>query len=192
MANVGEALDEAYLTWLYGLVASNQNRNPANSHRRLLAQLYISPFDGFVPNDDNRAADGKDLRIEFLQSTGYPLIDPYGSWFDIKCSMLEMIIALARHASFMDESGHDPIWWFWLMMRNLELERYTDDIFEISIQEEVEEIMSRLNAREYLFNGVGGLFPLVHAIEDQRKVELWTQLSAYLNAGDYANSVPRW
>lgn len=193
MVNVdARPLDEVYFEWLYGQVSSVQNSNPMDSHWQLLRQLHMISFDGYIPNDDNRAADGKDLRIEFLQSTDYPLNDPYGVWSDIECSMLEMTMALARRAAFEDEALGPPVEWFWRMLSNLELERYTDDVFEISIQEEVEAIMLRLNKREYGYDGGGGLFPLRNAEQDQRTVELWTQLSAYLLEGVYANSRPRW
>lgn len=185
-------LDDAYYTWLYSQVSSVQNRNPANNHWELLKVLYSTRFEGYVPNDDNRSFEGKDLRFEFLSTTGYPLVDPYGSWFDLDCSMLEMIIALSRKAAYQDELEGTPVEWFWRMMHNLELERYTDDLFEISIQEEVEYKLDRLNNRTYETNGLGGLFPLRHAREDQRKVELWTQLSAYLLEGEYVNAKPQW
>lgn len=190
--NVDGSLDEVYLTWLYGQVSSVQNTNPANNHWELLKVLYGTAFSGHVPNDDNRSADGKDLRIEFLQSTGYPLYDPYGSWFDLDCSVLEMILALARRASFEDEAQGSPVEWFWRMIHNLELDYYTDDIFEISIQETVKEVLARLNNRTYSQNGSGGLFPLERTNVDQRTVELWTQMSAYLLEGKYADSMPRW
>lgn len=190
--NTAGTLDDAYLTWLYGLVSSVQNSNPETNHWSLLRILYMTAFVGYVPNDDNRSADGKELRFEFLQSTGYPLIDPYGDWFDLDCSILEMIMALARRASFEDENLGTPTEWFWRMLNNLELDGYTDDIFEISIQEEVEETLSRLNNRTYQRNGSGGLFPLKRAREDQRKVELWAQMAAYLLEGDYAGNRPRW
>lgn len=192
MGNAPAALDDAYFHWLYGLVSSTQNRNPANNHWQLLKQLYISPFYGHVPNDDNRAADGKDLRIEFLQETGYRLADPFGLWFDLECSVLEMVVAISRRAAFEDESLGLPVEWFWRLVHNLGLDGYTDDVFEISIQEEVEEVLDRLNRRTYQFDGQGGLFPLRHATQDQRTVELWTQMSAYLLEGTYASTRPRW
>ena len=186
------ALDDVYLTWLYSLVSSVQNTNPSNNHWKLLRVLYTTAFYGYVPNDDNRSADGKDLRIEFLQSTGYPLYDPYGNWFDLDCSVLEMILALARRVAFEDEAEGSPVEWFWRMIHNLELDSYTDDIFEISVQETIEEVLARLNTRKYARNGAGGLFPLSTTRIDQRTVELWTQMSAYLLEGTYANSQPRW
>lgn len=192
MANGTGTLDDAYLTWIYSQVSSVQNTNPANNHWNLLRVLYVTPFSAYVPNDDNRSADGKDLRIEFLQTTGYPLHDPLESWFDLDCSTLEMILALAKRVAYEDELFGTPVEWFWRLIHNLELDGYTDDIFEISIQETVHEVLDRLNKRKYSPNGHGGLFPLKRPREDQRKVELWTQMSAYLLEGEYANDHPRW
>jgi hypothetical protein len=192
MTTNGETLDDAYLTWLYGLVSSVENRNPAHGHRNLFKQMYETSFEGWVPNDDNRAADGKDLRIIFLQSTGYPLDDPQGQWFDLGCSILEMIIALAAKVSYEDMDEAPPVAWFWRMVHNLGLDGYTDDIFEISIQEEVAEVLDRFNSRKYEYNGQGGLFPLREPREDQRTVELWTQMSAYLLEGMYKDEKPGW
>lgn len=193
MNNVdARSLDEVYLSWLYGLIGSTQNRNPATSHWSLLQELYTKQFDGYVPNDDNRAADGKDLRIEFLQTSGYYLDDPYGQWFDVDCSILEMTIALSRRVAFEDESLKSPVDWFWRMIRNLELDKYTDDSWSTSVQREVNFTLDRLNTRQYGANGVGGLFPLKAPYHDQRTVELWTQMSAYLLEGAYLEAQPRW
>lgn len=186
------ALDDVYLTWLYGHVNSVENTNPANNYWELLKVLYTTAFSGHVPNDDNRSADGKELRIEFLQTTDYPLYDPYGSWFDLDCSMLEMILALARRAAYDDEASGSPVEWFWRMIHNLELDAYTDDVFEISIQEAVIETLDRVNRRLYSYDGLGGLFPLKNASEDQRTVELWTQMQTYLLEGNYVSTRPRW
>ena len=36
-------------------------------------------------------------------------------------------------------------------------------------------------AREYSDNGHGGLFPLKNPKKDQRKVEIWYQMTEYIN-----------
>lgn len=189
MTNVNDSLDGAYLEWLYSQVGIVQNRNPARSHWKLLRQLYTREFTWFVPNDDNRIEDGKELRSEFLLETGYQLDDPYGHWFSLGCSMLEMLIGLSRRVAF--ESDRSPGEWFWRLMHNLELDHVTDDIYEISIEEEVEEILDRVIFRQYEYNGQGGLFPLRNAHQDQRAVEVWYQLQAYLLEGLYVNQTPR-
>lgn len=189
MTNVDDSLDGAYLEWLYSQVGIVQNRNPARSYWQLLHQLYTKPFSWFIPNDDNRIEDGKTLRRSFLEETGYQLDDPYGLFLSIDCSMLEMFIALAQRAAFL--SGGQPAEWFWRMMHNLEFDGFTDSVFEISIAEEVEDTLVRIIERNYGMDGSGGLFPLLSAQNDQRKVELWYQLQAYLVEGSYLNVSPR-
>ena len=188
MTNVDDSADGAYLEWLYSQVAVVVNRNPARSYWRLLTQMYSKPYTWFIPNDDNRVMDGIELRTAFLDATGFNLNDPRGAWMTIDCSMLEMFIALAQRASY--DSGRTPSEWFWRLMHNLELERYTDDLYEISIAEEVDETLDRINNRTYDWNGDGGLFPLHEAKDDQRGIELWYQLQAYLTEGYYLTDVP--
>lgn len=190
MTNVDDSLDGAYLEWLYSQVGIVQNRNPARSHWQLLLQLYSTPFGWFIPNDDNRIEDGKVLRRRFLEETGYPLDDPYDTLFrDIDCSMLEMMIALAQQAAFL--SGGQPAEWFWRIMHNLEFDGFTDSVFEVSISEEVDDTLRRINERDYGADGSGGLFPLRSTRNDQRKVELWYQLQEYLVEGAYEQLSPR-
>lgn len=189
MTNVNDSLDGAYLEWLYSQVGIVQNRNPARSHWKLLLQLYTTQYRWFIPNDDNRVEDGKALRLLFLDETRYPLDDPFGHFFSIECSMLEMLIALAQRAAFDSEGS--PAEWFWRLLHNLGIDGYTDDIHEISIAEEVEEVLEQINSRSYGPDGSGGLFPLRDAQNDQRVVELWYQLQAYLFEGLYSNIRPR-
>ena len=189
MTNVDDSLDGAYLEWLYSQIGIVQNRNPARSYWKLLLQMYTTRFTWFVPNDDNRAEDGKELRYLFLDQTGFQLDDPYGLFFTLDCSVLEMMIAISQRAAF--ESDGLSSEWFWRLMHNLELDAYSDALYEISIQEEVEEVLARLNDRTYSEDGVGGLFPLRNAASDQRRVELWYQMQAYLFEGLYQNIRPR-
>ena len=183
-------LDDAYFEWLYGQVGPLKNRNPSRNYWHLCRKLYTTEFIWFVPNDDNRVEDGKELRQTFARSTRYQLDDPHNLWQDLGCSMFEMLVALSKLAAF--ESGRSHVEWFWRFMHNLELDLYTDDLYEISIEEEVEEVLERINQRTYNSDGTGGLFPLHHARQDQRKIELWYQMSSYLLEGHYVNTRPRW
>lgn len=189
VTNVDDSLDGAYLEWLYSQVGIVQNRNPARSHWKLLFLMYTTQYRWFIPNDDNRVEDGKALRLEFLRQTRFQLDDPYGLWINLECSMLEMIVALAQRVAF--ESDGSSAEWFWRLMHNLELDGYTDAIWEIAVQEEVEEVLERINSRKYNRSGTGGLFPLRTPEHDQRKVELWYQMQAYLFEGLYVNIRPR-
>lgn len=183
-------LDDVYFEWLYSKVASVRNRNPARSYWNLLHKLYITPFEFFIHNDDNRAEDGKELREEFLDKTGHKLDSPIALWMELDCSIFEMLIALAQRGSFQDSRSLAE--WFWLFVQNLEMIRYTDDLYEISIEEEVEDTLYKFMRRQYSYSGLGGLFPLREPHQDQRKTELWYQMSAYLLEGAYVNISPEW
>lgn len=171
---MNKPLDELYFKWLYGQVCSSRTRNPSRSYRTLLEQLFRKEFVWLVANDDNRAEDGRDLRYEFLESRRLYNVDP--NWFNLGCSMLEMMVGISRRLSF--EGGGEPRDWFWHLVQNLSLDDYNDDT---PIHEkEVDDVLDRVIWRVYKRNGHGGLFPLRGATKDQRSVELWYQLSAYL------------
>lgn len=179
-------LDDRYLEWLYTKFGATRNRNPSRSYWHLAVQLYRKPFRFFIGNDENRALDGIELRYEFIHETGETEIDM--TWMELECSFLEMLIALARRVAF--ETDGYPAAWFGKFLENLEIVRYTDDIYEVSIEEEINEVLDRVNQRTYSFEGVGGLFPLRNADRDQRVIEIWYQMSAYINEGAYVANGP--
>lgn len=180
---ISGTLDDQYFEWLYGQIGVVKNRNPARSHWELARKLYVTPFIWHVRNDDNRAEDGKYLRHEFVNN--FDLTDVDRNWMELECSVLEMLIGLARIASF--ETDEEAYIWFWRFLENLELKEYTDNRWNEITEEHVDEILDRFVNRKYDRNGVGGLFPLRHSRRDQRKVELWYQLSAYLLEGHYVD-----
>lgn len=168
-------LDERYFAWLYGHIASIKNRNPVRSFWLLCEQLHRTPFEDFVPNDYNRAWDGKDLREEFVDSEGLS-VDK--DWMELDCSIFEMLLALARRASFQTNTGSYD--WFWHLLKNLELHKYTDEKYHDGIRVAVQIVLDTVNRRTYEPSGRGGLFPLQQPKEDQREVEIWYQLAEYL------------
>lgn len=169
-------LDEAYIQWLYSQVGSVKIRHSSSTYWNLLRQLYTKEFVWFVPNDDNRAEDGKSLRYEFIEELELELVDRESrEWMLMPCSFLEMIIALAKRMA--REDGDSPRGWFWHFIQVLGLDVYADNI-DLPHQE-IEEILDRVIWRTYRRDGHGGLFPLKHPREDQREVEIWYQFSAY-------------
>ena len=168
------ALDERYLNWLYRQVAPVRLRTPSRTYWSLFRKLFTTEFVWFIPNDDNRVEDGRDLRYEFFDEERIENAD--ADWIDLGCSFLEMLLSLSRRLSFEGEG--EPRDWFWHLLENLDLAKYNDGrAFEI---ERVGDILERVTFRTYLPDGKGGLFPLQNTKEDQRKVEIWYQLSAYL------------
>ena len=171
---MSEPLDELYFKWLYGQACSVRAQNPSRTYWKLLRLLFTKEFIWLVPNDDNRVVDGIELRYEFLEENGYDEVDP--DWLNLGCSMLEMILGLARRLSFEDDG--EAKFWFWELMENLELDQYADS--KTIPKDVVDDILDRVIWRNYKPDGTGGLFPLKNAEQDQRHIELWYQLSAYL------------
>lgn len=170
-------LDEAYFKWLYAQVSPIRLKNPARTHWSLLRQLYKKEFVWFIPNDDNRVEDGKDLRREFIESINLRG-DPDPVWMSLGCSILEMLIALSRRLSF--EAEGEPRDWFWHMLENVDLQKYTDKYYDQIAERDIDQACDIIIFRTYAPNGRGGLFPLRNPVEDQRNVELWYQFNAYL------------
>lgn len=171
---MNEPLDELYLTWLYDHVASVKLKNPSRTYWNLMRALFKTEFFWFVPNDDNRIEDGRDLRDEFLADQDIQVEDQ--DWLDLGCSMLELLIGLSRRLAF--EAEGEPRIWFWEMIDNLGLYGYNDRV--AFPHEAVKDILDQVVWRTYRRDGFGGLFPLQRADRDQRDVEIWYQLNAYL------------
>lgn len=167
------SVESAYFDWLCGLVSSTTNPNPERSYTLLLEQMHRKRFIWFVPNDDNRVEDGRELRYEFLNEAVEE---------DEVCSFLEMLIALSRRVCY-EASWGSPLEWFWHLSDNLGLRQYNDETFMEIDPLEIHYILDRVVDRAYGRNGHGGLFPLDHPKFDQRKVELWYQMSSYLLEG---------
>lgn len=169
-----QPLDESYFIWLYSQVGDTRIKNRSRTYWNILRQLFKKEFIWFVPNDDNRVEDGKDLRYEFVDQSN--LMDVDRDWMNLGCSMLEMLVGLSRR--LVDLADGEPRDWFWHILRNLELADHNDSVSYN--QQDVDDILDRVIWRTYEPDGRGGLFPLKNAQEDQRKVEIWYQFCAYI------------
>lgn len=94
--------------------------------------------------------------------------------------MFELLVGLSRRLSFEDDG--DPKQWFWKLVENLNLAKYTDKI-RLPVAT-VDEVLNRVIWRTYHPHGIGGLFPLRNPSQNQTEIELWYQLSAYLLEDD--------
>lgn len=163
-----ELLEEDYFDWLCSKVEDPRSRR----HTKLLKALHRTEFVWLVQGDDNREADGKALRREFIVEKH---IRRAGTWRTLEeCSMLEMLVAFARRAEWMTSIRYDE--WFWRFMENLKL---TGNSHSLTYRE-IESTLERVIWRQYDESGEGGLFPMQRPRANQREVELWYQLSEYL------------
>jgi hypothetical protein len=94
-----------------------------------------------------------------------------------------MMVALAIRCeeTIMDDTmlGDRTGQWFWGMIHNLGLSPMTESKFD---EEYVNYVISRLLNREYEPDGKGGLFTVKHCCHDLRTIEIWGQLSWYLDS----------
>lgn len=170
-----DRLDDKYIKWLYRNVSPG-GLTPPGTYWKLMVALYTKEFVWVIPNDDNRLGDGLELRLEFLEEAGIHKITVRKDWLRCGCSMLELFIALSRRLEFMTQSSAREH--FWEMMRRLSFIEYNDSHdFDLV---DVDSTLDRIIWRTYEPSGAGGLFPLEHATQDQTKVELWYQLSAFV------------
>lgn len=167
-----------YYNWLIGLTCGWCHGN----YTRLMSYLDCRQFTWTISNDENRASDGVDMRFRFVEETPeYNYRDVY-LYLTQSCSVLEMMAALAIRCEdhiMGDPStdNHTDIW-FWEMIANMHLDQMTDDNFDESY---VEQIVTNMLERRYKKNGEGGLFRIKDNKRDMRTVEIWCQLSWYLN-----------
>lgn len=155
-----------------------------SGYSRLFDFLYDTEFTWVLEMDENRAINGVYLRDRFCYETGEMLPD---GWRDWPCSVLEMLgsLALTMEESFLYNPADDtgPSVWFWEMLDNCRLSEYDDMLIDEDrswANASMREIMSVILNREYGPSGEGGLFPLKNPEEDQRNVEIWNQMNAYV------------
>lgn len=178
-----EDVKAAYFDWMIDMIDGWE-------HIKLMIYLNSIPFTWEHPMDENRAEDGAYLREEFIYETNYSVFE----YPPQTVSVLEVLVALARRINFICvdiEEDDQSDRWFWEMMRNIDLERYNDQVYELlGGNEEVWYRIDTVLKRTYESDGRFGLFPLKTAEKDQRDVELWYQMNAYLMENYFNNDRP--
>jgi hypothetical protein len=171
-----EPLDELYFKWLYEQVADPEQ---GLTFWNVLRVLYTTPFAWVVPNDENRIADARELRERFIDTQRIRLHRSEQNWVELGCSMLEVMVGLAVRLEYMADKGKAH-YWFWVLMENIGLSEFDDSRFDEDSEDHVREVLEMIIQRYYDPDGHGGFFPLENPTGDQREIELWYQLSAYV------------
>ena len=180
---MGFDVEQDYFHWLCEMVHIDMMEA---SYWLLARDLHHKIFVPLIERDENRAFDGLELREEYLSE----MMLPEYCTIDGECTLFEMLIALARRMDFETSNPYDldgkdnTAYWFWEMMDNLGLSKYSDDTYADMKDEAISYVdwaMDKLLKRKYEPNGDGGLFPLKHCHENQCNVEIWYQMHAYLN-----------
>ena len=155
-------------------------RNPKRNYIHMATMFHSSVFTVVNPMDQNRANDGLQLRVDFINEHG-----PWGTSTNRgPCTFFEFLIALSKRMSFLmhGEGNHgQTAYYFWKLIGNMGLIKVTDDRWDYCNGEFfVEDAIYRINERQYYDNGEGGLFPLRNPSQNQRLVEIWYQMNAWL------------
>lgn len=165
-------MDDAYYRWLVDLLNDDYLRT---NYQKLLWHLYVTEFFWELEYDENRAAGGLNLRRLYGKEIGYPNYS-----LPMKCSVLEMMIALARKTDsdiMYDPSiGDRTRSWFWVMLQNLGLDIYDDFSYD---ELAVNKILDVFMHHRYAPDGEGGMFPCRGIETDLRSTDIWWQLNQY-------------
>jgi hypothetical protein len=167
-----------YFEWLYTQVFPIDQGAPFRRYTVVCQMMNDIPFLVIVSRDDNRVADGAQLRNAFVRDSRYEPLDEAELLYP-DASILEVLVGLALKAEKLIEiSPHDM---FKIFLENLGLDNYYDDSPIVGIRNKIDRKLRRFNNRSYTSKGKGGLFPLMYdPEEDQRAVELWYQMGAYM------------
>lgn len=176
-------IEDEYLGWLYDLVCGPEEINEP-SYKLLMHELYYRAYDPIVLEMDYpRVVDGENLRYQFGQERGYSYEDIEEYLFKAPCSILELLIALARRCEDQimcnPDVGDRSGLWFWIMITNLGLGEYTDERYDPF---GIDEIIEKFVMRQYNRDGSGGnIFIFPDRTQDIRKIDLWYQINWFIS-----------
>lgn len=173
-----------YLKWL--MAQCQLASDGSEGYSRLCGVMHSVCFLSLIEFDENRSEDGKDLRYEWAETTGGDISRLNDSLSPYTCTMLELVLVLARRMAYemLDSEYEAGIGkWVMEMLGNAGLATFRNDYFETEREYSENRIRCVLNdiiCRRYLPNGEGGFFPLERSPKDQRTTELLTQMNNYL------------
>ena len=165
---MSSALLGAYHTWLEPKAGLYR---PPDTYSDLLHMMWQKKFVWTVPNDDNRIADGLEVRRLFYLETG-------AEGYLGPCSFLEVLVGLSKRLAF--QADGEPEGWAWQLLCNLELDKMRDPLGSRKVAR-CEQIMDDVIWRQYAPDGQGSFFPLSWPEGDQRQIEIWYQMAQYVN-----------
>lgn len=175
-----EPLESLYFRWLYDQVVPVLDIEGVSSYWRVCSIMHSMIFKDLVEYDSNRIAEVTTLRDEFLMTLKRPTPHDRNDILFPDATIFEVLVMLAKRANLMVEM--DLMKWFQLFLRNLRLDRFHDCYCMTGRTGGINRTLTRFNNRTYRPNGNdGGLFPLAHPTRDQRRVELWYQMGAFMN-----------
>lgn len=165
-----------YLLWKCNL----DNGLKYGKYSRLFEILHHIEFTWSIPRDDNREADGLELREEYDIPHGYT-IEEEEDFQEHWVSVLEMLIGLAVRVEdeiIGDPADEHPEDFFMDMIKNLGLDIFVGKRF---LDEDVIKIVRRWLNRRFEPDGRWSPFPVRNDCRDQRELEIWDQMNSYIS-----------
>ena len=184
--------NRSYLEWLESFtIDETVDDDRRLTYHKLLKTLWDIPFKPLLGNDDDRAAEGLELRSRYnfildKNSGGGNFTPPDVDAIFGECRVLEMLVALSmRMYDLMQDMGiyNSVSRWFWEIMSNVGFDVLNDDTWNESdmsafsnkqfVRYSCEEIMQGFGQA---IGKKGGWFFL----EDWNTIEIWYQMHRYL------------
>lgn len=156
-----------YFHWLLKFIGNGLCRK--NSYFELLEYLFNTEFDWSIPMDENRAADGIDLRHRFVVECDEDQELSY-IYLSGPASILEVLIALSIKMEYVARGSIDlskSSQWFWGMIKSLDILDCYDGNFD---EEKVVYFLDRWTD----FESEISIFP-------SGKGEIWNQAMNFLS-----------
>lgn len=176
------ATSNMYIEWVCSEIL-NLNKDEYNDLLYLIRTLNEIEFTYSVPLDENRAADGLNLRSDYCYETGKYLDKSSGLLPN--CTVFEMMAALAYKCEssimYNYRNGLHPERWFFIMLNNLGIRECTVHNWDSKTSDYIYNCVHKMLHRQYKKNGEGGLFVIKNPKIDQREVDIWKQMNAFLN-----------
>lgn len=167
----------------YSYICDLAMRRNREDYSKLLATLHSYPFEYSLDMDENREADGLEMRKNYFNSHPHFKYDLQLLYNERPCSVLEMMVALSKriYDSILDPGdGRDRSnELFTLMLTNMDILDCDDKHFD---GPRVQETIMRLIDREYSKDGKGSLFYIPESTDDMRQLEIWYQAMKYVDA----------
>lgn len=177
--------EKLYLEWMYTMVCGEEY----GEYKRLFDKLYDTTFYYVLPMDQNREADGRELRYIYGHEHGLS-DEEIQEYLDTKpCTVLEMLIAFVRRYEFQvtydtEEGDRTSLWW-WIIVTNMGLNEFTDSADWTD--EDVDYILDNFMERKFNPDGSGGgPFILPGTDKDLRTIDFWSQMNLFMT--DYIRS----
>jgi hypothetical protein len=181
---------EAYEKWLMDQLLVDEEED---GYSELCKILGKTPYLPFMEMDINRGDDGMALRDEWVDEKFGDCYAAIDARFTLDeeigggtCSMLELLVILCRKIQYeMLEGPYEAgiFKWFLELLGNCGLDKWTNEKIAEDVEkasDDISELLGTVIFHRFGWDGEGSLFPLRYAREDQREMDLMTQMNNYI------------